>query len=131
MEGHTYRYFRGEPLFPFGYGLSYTTFEYGDAAVKRGSLVIPLPNAGAVDGTEVVQLYISRPADKEGPVKTLRGFKRVALKAGETVNVSIPLTDETFLWWDESAQNMVPLRGEYSLLYGGSSASLKSLNYKF
>ena len=64
-------------------------------------------------------------------MKTLRGFKRVALKAGETVNVSIPLTDETFLWWDESAQNMVPLRGEYSLLYGGSSASLKSLNYKF
>ena len=131
MEGHTYRYFRGEPLYPFGYGLSYTSFEYGDAAVKRGSLVIPVTNTGAVDGSEVVQLYISRPADKEGPVKTLRGFKRVTVKAGETVNVSIPLTDETFLWWDEEAQNMVPLHGEYTLLYGGSSSDLKSLDYKF
>ena len=64
-------------------------------------------------------------------MKTLRGFKRVTVKAGETVNVSIPLTDETFLWWDEDAQNIVPLKGEYSLLYGGSSASLKSLDYRF
>ncbi len=93
--------------------------------------MIPVTNAGSVDGSDVVQLYISRPADKEGPLKTLRGFKRVALKAGETVNVSIPLTDETFLWWSEETQNMVPLHGEYTLLYGGSSSDLKSLDYKF
>ena len=131
MEGHTYRFFRGEPLYPFGYGLSYTTFEYGEASVKRGQIVIPVTNTGACDGTEVVQLYVSRPDDSAGPVKTLRGFKRVSIPAGETVNVSIPLDSETFLWWDESTQNMVPLKGEYKLLYGGSSASLKEMEYRF
>ena len=131
MEGHTYRFFRGEPLYPFGFGLSYTTFEYGEASVKRGQIVIPVTNTGACDGTEVIQLYVSRPSDSEGPVKTLRGFKRVNIPAGESVNVSIPLNADTFLWWDESAQNMVPLKGEYKLLYGGSSAAVKEVSYRF
>jgi beta-glucosidase len=131
MEGHTYRYFRGEPLYPFGYGLSYTTFEYGEASVKDGALEIPVTNTGARNGSEVVQLYVSRPADAEGPIKTLRGFCRVNVPAGETVTASIPLTDDTFTWWDDAAQDMRPLRGEYKLLYGGSSADLKSLDYKY
>ena len=131
MEGHTYRFFRGEPLYPFGYGLSYTTFTYGEAKVEKGALVVPVTNAGAVDGTEIVQLYLQRPSDPEAPIKTLRGFCRVNIPAGETVLVKIPLTDETFLWWDASIQDMRPLRGEYTLLYGGDSVNLKSLEYKY
>ena len=131
MEGHTYRFFRGEPLYPFGYGLSYTTFTYGEAKVEKGALVVPVTNAGAVDGAEIVQLYLQRPSDPEAPIKTLRGFCRVNIPAGETVLVKIPLTDETFLWWDASIQDMRPLRGEYTLLYGGDSVNLKSLEYKY
>ncbi len=131
MEGHTYRFFRGEPLYPFGYGLSYTTFTYGEAKVEKGALVVPVTNAGAVDGTEIVQLYLQRPSDPEAPIKTLRGFCRVNIPAGETVLAKIPLTDETFLWWDASVQDMRPLRGEYTLLYGGDSVNLKSLEYKY
>jgi beta-glucosidase len=133
MEGHTYRYFRGEPLFPFGHGLSYTTFEYGKASLKNGKLVIPVKNTGSVAGDEVVQLYIRRPDDPAGPIKTLRGFQRVTVAPGKTVNVEIPLTDETFLWWDEAAQDMTPLHGEYELMFGGSSAdaSLTRMPYTY
>ena len=121
MKGRTYRFFEGEPLFPFGYGLSYTTFVYGDAQVKGNKLVFDVNNVGPVDGDEVVQLYVRHPSDTEGPQKTLRAYKRVHVRSGESVQVSLPLTDETFLWWDASAQNMVPLKGEWELLYGGNS----------
>jgi beta-glucosidase len=133
MEGHTYRYFRGEPLYPFGFGLSYTSFAYGEARVKGHRLVIPVTNTGDRAGTEIVQLYVRKPDDPAGPVKTLRGFRRVDIPAGETVNVTIPLTRETFLWWNEKAGDMVPVRGSYELLYGGSSdeAALQRLNYRF
>ena len=129
MEGHTYRYFRGEPQWPFGFGLSYTTFSYGDAAVKGGNIVISVTNTGSTDGAEVVQLYVRRPDDAEGPVKTLRGFRRVNIPAGKTVKVKIPLTLDTFTWWDGS--DMSPLPGRYELMYGGSSADLKTLTYDF
>lgn len=133
MEGHTYRYFRGEPLFKFGHGLSYTSFEYGKAKVKKGKIVIPVTNTGSVEGTEVVQLYVRKPDDAQGPLKTLRGFERVTVAPGKTVNVEIPLTDETFNWWDESTQNVNPVHGKYELLYGGSSAddALKVLEYEY
>ena len=131
MEGHTYRYFRDEPLFQFGHGLSYTTFEYGKAKVKNGKLIIPVKNTGSVAGDEVVQLYIRKPDDPKGPIKTLRGFERVTVAPGKTVKVEIPLTDETFNWWDETTQNVNPVHGTYELLYGGSSAdeALTSLTY--
>ena len=133
MEGHTYRYFRGEPLFPFGHGLSYTTFEYGEASVRNGSLVVPVKNTGSVAGDEVVQLYVRKPDDPAGPIKTLRGFQRVTVSPGQTVNVEIPLTDDTFNWWDETTRNVNPLRGDYELLYGGSSAdeALKVFPYTY
>ncbi len=131
MEGHTYRYFRGEPLYPFGFGLSYSTFAYGDAKVKGKKIVIPVTNTSSVDGTEVVQLYVRRPDDAEGPVKTLRGFQRVSVPAGATVEVTLPLDKETFLWWDEKAQDMKPVKGNYELLYGGSSQDVKTVSYKF
>ena len=85
---------------------------------------------GPRDGEEVVQLYLQRPDDKEGPQLALRGFRRVQLAAGETKEVSFPLSDETFRWWDEASNTMRPLSGTYILLYGGSSerAQLKSLS---
>lgn len=131
MKGRTYRYFDGQPLFPFGFGLSYTTFEYGQARVEGKNIVIPVTNAGQADATEVVQLYVHRPADADGPLKSLRGFKRAFIPAGQTVEVSLPLTEDTFLCWSEEKQNMAPARGEWELMYGSSSASLKTLSYKY
>ena len=133
MEGHTYRYFRGQPQFEFGYGLSYTTFRYGKPKASKGVLTVPVTNAGSRDAVETVQVYLRKPDDKAGPVKTLRAFRRVSVPAGQTVTVRIPLDDETFLWWDEKAQDMVPVHGKYELMVGGSSAdsNLKRLKYKY
>jgi len=133
MKGRTYRYFKGDPLFPFGYGLSYTTFEYGKARVRNAQLEVPVTNTGDRDADEVVQLYVRRPSDAEGPLKTLRGFKRVTVPAGKTVTVKFPLTCETFLSWSPEKGDMVPAKGEWVLLYGGSSAdaALKQLNYNY
>ena len=69
--------------------------------------------------------------DAQGPIKTLRGFQRVEIPAGATVNVTFPLTADTFIWWSEEAQDMVPLRGEYKLLFGGDSQHVKALDYKY
>ena len=129
MKGRTYRFFEGEPLFPFGFGLSYTTFAYGKAQVKGDQLLLEVSNIGPVDADEVVQLYVRRPADTEGPRKTLRAYKRVHIPSGQSVEVSLPLTEETFLWWDEARQRMVPQKGEWELLYGGNSRDLDTLAY--
>lgn len=138
MKGRTYRYFEGVPLYPFGHGLSYTTFKFGKAKIVNSadgsnSLVVNVRNTGKRDGEDVVQLYISRADDPDGPIKTLRGFKRVALKAGEQKQVSIPIDEETFLWWNPTTGRMNPMAGEYILHYGDTSdsKSLKTLKYKF
>ena len=131
MKGHTYRFFEGNPLYPFGYGLSYTQFRYKRAKVRNNTLIIPVKNTGKRDATEVVQVYVRRKDDPAGPSKTLRAFRRVTIPAGKTVKVTIPLDDETFLWWSEEAQDMVPLPGKYELLYGGSSDAVKKVRYKF
>jgi beta-glucosidase len=129
MQNRTYRYFSGKPLFPFGFGLSYTTFEYGQAKVEDESLVVPIRNAGDRDATEVVQLYVRNTADKEGPLKSLRGFCRVSIPAGEMVEVSFPLTEEVFLSWNEEKKDMLPAAGKWELLCGGSSDQLQSVSF--
>lgn len=129
MAGHTYRYMKEQPLFPFGHGLSYTTFKYGKARLSskkmtQGSqlkVTIPVTNTGNRDGEEVVQLYLSRPDDKEGPVQTLRAFKRVLIQKGQTANVTFTLDDESFEWFDISTNAMRPISGCYELRYGGTS----------
>lgn len=133
MKGRTYRYFEGTPLFPFGHGLSYTTFAYGKAEVKDGCLLVPVTNTGSMDGDEVVQLYLNRPDDANGPRKTLRAFKRVHIPAGATRTVSLLLTEETFNWWDTATNTVHPLKGSYKLLYGGSSddRALQTMMYEF
>ena len=142
MKGRTYRYMTEAPLFPFGYGLSYTTFAYGDArlsspAMQKGgklSLVIPVSNTGKYDGEEVVQVYLRRPGDTDGPRQALRAFKRVAIAKGATQEVTIEFTDAAFEWFDPQTNTMHPLAGEYEILYGGTSDSSQlkavSLTYK-
>lgn len=129
MKGRTYRYMQQQPLFPFGHGLSYTTFTYGEAKLSKNTiakgenvvLTIPVSNVGQRDGEEVVQVYLRRPGDKEGPRYTLRAFKRAHIPAGKTESVAIPLTHESFEWFDEATNTMHPVAGTYELLYGGTS----------
>ena len=129
MKGRTYRYMQQQPLFPFGHGLSYTDFTYGEAKLSKNTiakgenvvLTIPVSNVGQRDGEEVVQVYLGRPGDKEGPRYTLRAFKRVHIPAGKTESVAIPLTGENFEWFDVESNTMCPLEGTYELLYGGTS----------
>lgn len=123
MEGRTYRYMRaGNPLYPFGYGLSYTGFAYGKPKYKKGKVTLSLKNTGKREGTEVVQVYVRRPGDEGGPVKTLRGYERVTLAPGEKREVVIDMPLANFEWWDGEAHEMRVLPGEYELLVGGSSA---------
>ena len=135
MKGRTYRYFEGTPLFPFGHGLSYATFSYGEASVMDGKLLIPVTNESrwwSRPATEVVQLYVRNMADSDGPVKSLRGFKRVTVNQGETVTVSFDLTDDVFLSWSEEKQDMVPVKeGVWRLYYGGSSATESYIDHYF
>ena len=133
MAGHTYRFFTGEPLYPFGYGLSYTTFKVGRVRVRHGNAVVKVTNTGSRDGEEVVQLYVSKKKDVGGPIRTLRGYKRVFIPAGKTVKVEIPLNDETFLWWSEKDEDMVPTHGRYVLQVGTSSdpKDLRCKKYRY
>ena len=126
MEGHTYRYFKGQPLFPFGHGLSYTTFAYGDAVVEDGTIRIHVTNTGSMDGDEVIQVYVKSVADVDGPAKSLRGFERVNIKAGETVVVELPFQADLF---NPATGKIEQAPGEHIVYYGGTSddAGLKQI----
>ena len=132
MAGRTYRYFRGTPLFPFGYGLSYTTFSTGTPKynAEKGTITLNVTNTGKRDGVEIVQAYLRNPADTAGPAKTLRGFTRVELKAGETKAVTIDFPRTAFKWWDALTNIMRVAPGKYEILVGTSSMDkdLKAIN---
>ena len=136
MKGRTYRYFN-DALFPFGYGLSYTDFTIGDATIdgQNGSykVSIPVSNTGQKNGTEIVQLYIRNTADAVGPSKSLRGFQRVDVKAGQSATANITLTPESFEFWDAETNTMRTKPGTYEILYGNSSLDkdLKRLTITF
>ncbi len=127
-SGHTYRYTKADPLFPFGFGLSYTAFAYGEAQAK-GSMkagghlrfVIPVTNDGCRDGEEVVQLYVKRLDDEEGPCFSLRQFRRVPVRAGETVKVKFNLNEKFFRSYDNNSGSLVTLPGAYRIYYGPSA----------
>ena len=130
MKGRTYRYF-DNPLFAFGYGLSYTQFEIGEATISglsgfssnsgSATVTIPVNNTGQRDGTETVQLYIRNLQDSEGPLKSLRGFQRIAVKAGQTTTATVQLTPKSFEFWDSETNTMRTKLGQYEVLYGNSS----------
>ena len=128
MTGRTYRYFKGDPLFPFGYGLSYTTFNYGNIKLEQtikvgetAKIIVPVTNTGNRDGEEVVQVYLKKQEDAEGPAKTLRAFKRVQIPAGKTVNVELELTPKQLEWWDAQTNTMRTIAGNFDIMVGGNS----------
>ena len=128
MKGRTYR-FMSDPLFPFGFGLSYTTFKIGNASVDKAEiksnetvkLTVPITNTGNRSGTEIVQVYIHKVNDIEGPIKTLRGFQRVELAAGKSGQATINLTPSTFEFFDWTQRKMMVTPGDYEVFYGNSS----------
>ena len=122
MKNRTYRYFKGDVLYPFGYGLSYTTFDIGKPTYNNNKVRMTVKNTGKQDGCEVVQVYIRNLADTEGPLKTLRAYQRVDLKAGESKTVEIDFPRERFEGWDAKSNTMRVVPGRYELMVGSSSA---------
>lgn len=122
MKGRTYRYFTGTPLWEFGYGMSYTQFHIGKARIKNNILNVKVTNTGQRAGTEVVQVYVKNNADTEGPLKTLKAYKRVQLNPGETQNIEIPLTSTIFELFDPESNTIRDKHGLYTLFYGTSSS---------
>ena len=122
MKNRTYRYYTGEALFPFGFGLSYTQFEIGKPQYNNNKVRVSVKNTGTRDGLETVQVYIRHLADKEGPQKTLRAYQQVALKPGESKTVVIDLPRQRFEGWDAKTNTMRVVPGKYELMVGNSSA---------
>ena len=140
MKNRTYRYFTGVPQYAFGYGLSYTTFSVGKAKVKsqkgkapKVTLTIPVKNTGSREGTETVQVYVKRLNDAGAPIKALKGFQKLNLKAGETKNAIVTLDSEAFEYYDEMIDELAVKPGKYQILYGTSSRDedLKSFDFSF
>ena len=132
MTNRTYRYFNGSPLWHFGYGMSYTSFAFGSPSYVNGKVTVDVTNTGTCDGDEIVQVYLRHTADKKGPKKTLRGFKRVSVKAGETKKVVIDMPKENFETWDASTNTMRVIGGKYDIMVGNSSrdTDLKHITVK-
>jgi beta-glucosidase len=133
-NGRTYMWFKGEPLYPFGYGLSYTTFKYSNlrtsatAVSGKGQVTVSvtLQNAGTRLGDEVVQMYVQHVGSSvERPIKQLRGFKRVTLKPGEIQTVQIPLKGPDLAYWDIAKQSWIVEKDKVKIMVGASSADIR------
>ena len=128
MKGRTYRYM-SDPLFPFGFGMSYTTFAISNAKLSKPvikknesvELTVPVTNTGKRNGTEIIQVYIRKVNDNDGPLKTLRGFQRLEVAAGKSAQAVINLPYTSFEFYDRNNGKMVVTAGEYEVLYGNSS----------
>jgi len=133
-NGRTYKYFTKEVLYPFGYGLSYTSFEYGNLSIDKKSagpadtinVSFDVKNTGARDGDEVAQLYVRKTESAEiRPIKELRGFKRVPLKRGESKTVSLPVAIKDLAFWDDKAKKFAVEPGNYEIHIGASSKDIR------
>ena len=124
-----YRYYEtvGKPvLFPFGFGLSYTTFEYSDLTATDSEVTFTLKNTGSRDGAEVAQVYVSAAAPRiYRPKKELKGFRKVFLAAGESKTVTIPLDDKAFRYFNTKTDRFEIDGGEYEILVGASAADIR------
>ena len=126
MKGRTYRYFEGTPLYPFGYGLSYTTFSYSDLVLPTGAVTAGQPmtaqvtvtNTGKIAGDEVAQLYLSFPDAKGAPIRALRGFRRVHLDPGQSEKVQFELRSRDMSMVSDAGEPIIP-EGKYSVSVGG------------
>ncbi|MEN8121563.1 MAG: glycoside hydrolase family 3 C-terminal domain-containing protein, partial [Bacteroidota bacterium] len=135
-----YRYYdtkNVEPLFPFGYGLSYTSFKYSDLKIDKEAInkddilniELTLQNTGDFDGDEIVQLYIHDVKSKvERPVKELKGFKRVSLKKGESKTIEFKIDKSALSFYDIETKNWVAEPGEFEILIGSSSRDIRLKN---
>lgn len=132
--GRTYMYFRGNPPYPFGHGLSYTGFEYSDLAVNtEGSsgsekvmVNVDVKNGGDSGGDEVVQLYVRTGQTKpRGPLKRLAGFRRIHLDKGEKRRVAFAVASEDVSFWDEKQNKYVREPGKLEVLVGASSEDIR------
>jgi beta-glucosidase len=135
-DGRTYMYFKGKPLYPFGYGLSYTTFAYSNLSTsaqqlgknKDGEVAVSVDvrNTGLLDGDEVVQLYVRHVGSKVArPLLELKGFERVPLRAGETKTVHLPLRASALTYWDDATGSFELEKDDVEVLVGSSSADIK------
>jgi beta-glucosidase len=133
-KGFTYMYVKGAPLFPFGHGLSYTTFQYDGlklseyqvAADGRIEISVDVTNTGQRAGDEVVQLYTHQVASSvKRPAKELRGLQRVALAPGEKKTVKFELPTEKLAFWDEQAHGFRVEPGAVEALVGSSSEDIR------
>ena len=122
MKNRTYRYYTGEALFPFGYGLSYTQFEIGKPVYSKNQMRVKVKNVGSCQGLETIQLYIRSLADKEGPLKSLRAYQQVSLTPGESKTLTIDLPRNYFEGWDAKTNTMRVVPGKYEVMVGNSSA---------
>ena len=112
--------------YPFGYGLSYTTFAYSNLKVNAEKVTFTLTNTGSCDGAEVAQLYVAKPDAKVfRPARELKGFAKVFLKAGESKTVTIPLDDKTFRYWNVATDSWEVEGGSYQLLVGASVQNIR------
>jgi beta-glucosidase len=131
--GRTYRYFKGEVLYPFGFGLSYTSFDYKNLELEKNEIYtdestfvsVEVTNTGKIRGEEVIQLYIRADKDQKA-VKTLKGFKRIALNPGETKRVEFEITPEKLARWIDGKGFSV--EADKYVLMVGSSSEEKDLN---
>jgi len=132
-DGRTYMYFKGDPLYPFGFGLSYTTFKYSNLRTsspklaKDGALTVSVDvtNTGSRDGDAVVEMYVQHMGAKvQQPHEALKGFKRVTVAAGATKTVEIPLKAETLAWWDEKLPGWKVESEPMKVMIGDSSADM-------
>lgn len=126
MQGRTYRYFKGEPLWPFGYGLSYTTFGYSNLTLPKAPIQagdpldasVTVTNTGKVAGDEVVQLYLKFPDVAGAPIRALRGFQRVHLDPGASQQVTFHLNPRD-LSMVTAKGNIIVAQGKYTASVGG------------
>lgn len=124
-----YRYYDTSKVrvqYPFGFGLSYTTFEYSDLKVDKNGIKVRVTNTGAYDGAEVVQLYVGlKNAIVFRPEKELKGFQKVFLKAGESAEVTIPFDDKTFRYWNVKTDKWEIEMGNYEIMVGASVSDIR------
>ena len=129
MDNRTYKYFRGKPQYAFGYGLSYTTFEYGKAKISKSSMkkdgkvtiTVPVKNTGKMQGAETVQVYVQALDKADAPIKALQGFEKLTIAPGATGKARITLDGEAFSFYDEAVDGLSVYPGKYRILYGSSS----------
>jgi beta-glucosidase len=129
-KGRTYQYFKGKPLYPFGFGMSYTSFSYNNLKIQdQGTKILVsfnLKNTGKISGDEVAQVYVKLPnMNIVLPVKQLKGFKRINIKSGKTEKISIELDRQQLRYWDESQSKFVSPKGEYTIMVGASSEDIR------